>query len=35
LLKAMRFAGRDRLPAWVVMMRSVLFLIASSPAFLD
>jgi hypothetical protein len=24
LLTAMRFAGRDRLPAWVVRMRSVL-----------
>jgi hypothetical protein len=27
---AMRFAGRDRLPAWVVRIRSVLLLIASS-----
>jgi hypothetical protein len=28
LLMAMRFAGRDRLPAWVVRMRSVLCFMA-------
>src|SRR4029077_15772436 len=31
LLRAMRFAGRDRLPAWVVRMRSVLRFMIPAP----